>query len=886
MAPDCTPRAAGAPTDARPPIPPDAPAARPRHRPAARVTAAALAPAHEASRLSLGLRVVLVAAIALLALAPSGRPPTAALHRELVAAGTVVSQAVTEAAHAATALAGAATAAAHAMTGVAHAASDSGSSAWMDVAPGIPPYNLILLSLDTTRSDRLSCYGFAKATTPSLDRLATEGILFENAYTPVPVTLPAHTTMLTGLLPFEHGVRNNGTYVVPPEAVTLAELLKSHGYATGAVLGAFPLDGRFGLNQGFDTYDDRFPAAAGARDADVSQRPAHEVTRLALEWLDLQRGRPFFLWCHYYDPHGPYVPPEPYKTRFAGDPYAGEVAAMDAAIGSLIDALRARGLLEQTVILAAGDHGEGLGQHGERTHMNFIYETTQRVPMLLRLPAERSFAGRGWRGVRVPGLVNLTDIVPTLWNALGLPRAELPAVSGLSLLPVVVGQAPAHGWVYHETLVPDQDYGASELRGYQDARWKYIRAPRPELYDLQKDPAESKNLADREPVRRQSMEASLALALRKDPGVRAPQTMDPETIERLRSLGYVASGSSLSSTGDKPDPKDMHWVMDALAEVQARTAANRPQDALRLADSVLAAFPRAPLAQAQRAICLTQLGRGNEAVRAYDLALADCRGCAAELDLKGQRIQALLTAGQTEEARAAIRTLVRDHPRTPGLNRIQGEVYEATGDPDRARAAYLLEAELVPRDPLPWLKLGILEAARGRTAEAEKAYRRALEISPQYPDALIMLGELLDRLGRTAEASALTEQAMASDPGHPGALMRWALSLQRQGRSEEALQSYQACLERQPGHPVVLFNLGTLYGQMGRTTDAARAYQDAIATGKAPLGAYANFGVLLANQGKLAEATQAWEEGLRRSPNGPDATTVREYLRRARSLQK
>jgi arylsulfatase A-like enzyme len=420
-------------------------------------------------------------------------------------------------------------------------------------------------------------------------------VLFEDAHTPVPVTLAAHTTMLTGQYPFAHGVRNNGSYILGPEAVTLPELLKKKGYATGAVIGAFPLDARFGLNQGFDAYDDRFPAESVLREGDTAQRPAAEVSRLALAWVDQHQTGPFFLWCHYFDAHAPHQPIEPYKSRFPGDAYAAEIAAMDAGVGALLDGLRSRGLLDKTVILVAGDHGEGLDEHGEHTHTTFIYETTQRVPLLLRLPAQGPFSGRAWRGARVSGLVGLCDLLPTAWNALGFARAELPPGDGLSLLPVITNDSPAHSWLYHETLVPKLEYGASDLRGWQDARYKFIRAPQPELYDEQKDPHELKSIADREPERVQRMGASLDSLLRRDT-VRPAAAMDQETVEKLRRLGYLG-GSNASGAAATVEPKEVNRMMKALEDAETQAALFHPRRALAMLDSLLKAHPGTPVAQ-------------------------------------------------------------------------------------------------------------------------------------------------------------------------------------------------------------------------------------------------------------------------------------------------
>ena len=751
---------------------------------------------------------------------------------------------------------------------------------WAPATAASPPLNLILLSLDTTRQDYLSCYGFAQATTPNLDRLAAEGILFRDATTPVPITLPAHATMLTGLYPFEHGVRNNGSFVVPPEATTLAELLKEQGYATGAVMGAFPLESRFGLAQGFDFYDDRFASASAALEGEFTQRPAAEVTRVGREWIAKQTG-PFFLWCHYYDPHAPYRPVEPHASKFPADAYAGEIAAMDAAIGDLISDLRTRGLLERTVIIAAGDHGEGLGEHEERTHTIFIYATTQRVPFIVRLPSSGPFGGAAWRGKKVDGLVNLVDLMPTAWNALGLPQTALPAMTGQSLLPLVQGAARPREWVYHETLVPSLEYGASDLRGLETADWKYIRAPREELYHLRKDPHELKNLAEKEKAQVRTMQAQLAEVIRGEAGA-SPRTVDAETAERLRSLGYLGGTADLSGGGPKADPKDIAWVYESINQAQTLAALRQNAAALRLIDSVLTAHPQAPLAQRLKGTYLTRLGRGAEAVKVYDEILAACHNCPDETRQRQERASALFTAGRAPDALREVRDLRARAPREQGLWLLEGEILEAQKDVAGARTAYAKEAELYPREPLPQVKLGNLELARGRKAEAEKAYRRALEINPRYSDALVMLADLLDSQGRGAEGTTYTEQAIASNPFHPGANLRRGIDLQKAGRKDEALKHYRTALAGEPGNPTILFQLGTLYREMQRNDDAARAYQQAIATGQAPQGAYSNLGVLHAMQGRLTEAVKLWEEGLRREPNGPAAEAIKSNLARAK----
>ncbi|MBK8232390.1 MAG: sulfatase-like hydrolase/transferase [Candidatus Eisenbacteria bacterium] len=548
-------------------------------------------------------------------------------------------------------------------------------------APSGERWNVLLLTLDTTRADRLKCYGWTQESSPNLDAMASEGVLFERARAATPVTLPSHTSILTGLYPFQHGVRNNGTYVVPEDDTTLAELFKQQGYDTGAILAAFPVAEQFGLSQGFDHYDDRFPLSSQRRESDTAQRIAGDVTRLSLEWIDGRGGKPFFLWAHFFDPHFPHAPPEPFRSRFASDPYVGEIAYMDAEIGNLMAGLKSRGLLEKTVILAIADHGESLGEHREVTHSIFVYNATQHVPCILRLPNGGAFAGPKWRGQRVAELVSHVDVIPTLWNAAGLPREALPPLSGRSLLPLVDQKAPGHDWIYAETLVPEQEYGASDLRALETEAWKFIRAPKRELYDLVKDPKELSNLEARETKRADGMAKDLETLLQLEAGG-AQVTMDPETIEKLRSLGYLAGASASSkSSGPKPDPKDMIWAYEAVNEARNRAAEHQPEAAIALCDSVLKKHPEDGTAQRIRASCLIRLNRGDEAVAAYDAILAACGGCADELALLRNRAIAAMTANQLDDALARTRALLEAHPKEQGLNLLLGQVLQSKGRP-------------------------------------------------------------------------------------------------------------------------------------------------------------------------------------------------------------
>ena len=358
-----------------------------------------------------------------------------------------------------------------------------------------PPLDVLLITLDTTRADHLGCYGYERIETPHIDRLAAEGVLYERCYTPVPITLPSHLSILTGTYPAYHGVRENAGFYVAPELTTLAEVLKREGYSTAAFVGAYPLDSQTGLDQGFDLYDDNYPSSleegkhpllAGFFD----ERPAADVVLPALGWLDEQNG-PFFLWAHFFDPHQPQIPPSPYRERYADSLYDGEIAAVDEAIGRLLARLEERGSLDRTLVVLTADHGEGLGDHGELTHALLLYSTTVRVPLIVRHP-------RGPAGVRVGAPVATVDILPTILGQLGLEAPE--AVQGHPL-PRSDGEGGPRRKILSETLYGALMHGWSPLDRLTVDDWMLVHGPVPRLYHLADDPGELRDLAGEEPER-------------------------------------------------------------------------------------------------------------------------------------------------------------------------------------------------------------------------------------------------------------------------------------------------------------------------------------------------------------------------------------------------
>ena len=481
-----------------------------------------------------------------------------------------------------------------------------------------PQTNVLLITLDTVRADRLGSYGYKAAATPALDRLAREGVRFADATSNAPLTGPAHAALLTGVYPGRYGLRDNASTPVPADRPTLAEILRTSGYRTAAFVSAFVLDRAYGFDRGFEVFDSRFDSYTGPDKLKVS-RTADDVLKEALPWLEqVQDGTPFFAWVHLYDAHAPYLPPEPYRATFRASPYDGEIAYVDSAVGKLIGALERKGVLERTLVVAIGDHGESLGDHGEAQHGLFLYDSVLHVPWLMRLP------GRQRAGSVVNEQVRSVDLLPTVLELLAVraPRA----LDGMSVVGPMRGQArrnvpPA----YAETFYGKLHHGLSETYALRVGEWKLIDAPKPELYDLRKDGREATNLVDRQPA----VGGRLAGDLREMIGelgsravTQAPMP-DRETIERLRSLGYVGVVASTDgSTGRGPDPKDMigqlmsfNTLLDAASGALQQ---NRP-------DFAIVSLKRALVIDDRSYDAHLMLGNVYVQSRQYDAALGEYR---------------------------------------------------------------------------------------------------------------------------------------------------------------------------------------------------------------------------------------------------------------------
>ncbi len=613
--------------------------------------------------------------------------------------------------------------------------------------------NVIFITIDTLRADHLGCYGYAQVETPQIDALAHASARFTRAYTPVPITLPAHTAILTGSFPMATGMHDFSGNRLPANAVTLAKVLRGNGYTTAAFIGAAVLDSRFGLNQGFETYFDHFDFnRLDESHLDEMKRRGDLVMDETLRWLRLQPRQPFLLWVHLYDPHYPYTPPEPFARRYRAHPYDGEIAFDDVQVGVLMSYLKEKGLFDHSLIVLAGDHGEGLGEHGEKTHGFFIYNSTLRVPLLIKVPGATPRVAEDE--------VSLVDVMPTLLQALKIP---VPAsVQGRSLLTEILGR-PAAGSsnLYAENYLPLLHFRWSQLRGLESKGWKYIDAPRPELYDTRSDPHEAKNLFNaRQALAHEMRNRLYGLIRRFTPAAGSAgaerELTDPALLERLRSLGYVAvSASAFSEAGGKPlpDPKDRIQVYELVSDAMADGQHGRYEQSLSKLSEAEKTEPGSFTIHYLMALDYYRLKEFRHAVERFQSTL--------KLDPKFALAAYYL-----------------------GLSRIE------MGDLDGAAGSFQRALEIDPTNFSAAFNLGAVYTRQKRVDEALEAFQRAVEIFPDYAEAHEALGELDLYLGRTDEAVRALERAVKIFPGFTKAHYNLGRAYQAQGRAAEAQREF------------------------------------------------------------------------------------------------
>jgi arylsulfatase A-like enzyme/tetratricopeptide (TPR) repeat protein len=651
--------------------------------------------------------------------------------------------------------------------------------------------SVLLITIDTLRADALRCYGHPTAETPWIDRLASGGVRFERAHAQNVVTLPSHANILSGRYPLDHGVRDNAGFRFPAGTETLATILKGKGYRTGAFVSAFPLDSRFGLNRGFDVYDDHLGDTEVSPAFHMEERRGPLTVAAAKRWLGTAGEQPFFAWIHLYEPHAPYEPPEPWASRFREDPYHGEVSAADAALEPLLAPILRAGAEGRTLVVLTADHGESLGQHGETTHGTFAYEPTLRVPLILYAP--RLFAPRVAKDP-----VRHVDILPTILDALALPLpGDLP---GRSLLDLVAGRPAAAQSSYFEALSAVATRGWAPLYGVIQGGMKYIDLPIPELYDLAADPEEAHNLAGSQPPTLERMRAHLAQLRAQDRGLE-PEAETAEVRERLRSLGYAAAsapGKGKRYTEDD-DPKRLISLSAALDELIRLYRAGELPRARALGEDIVRRRPM-PIALLHLAFLERESGDLRAAVETAGRALA--------------------TSPRSSDAAALL-----------------GAYLNESGRP-RETVERLTPFAAVPQPDVDVLfALGAAQAQVGRGAEALATFERARALNPSSAMALVNIGTVHLMARDYPKARAAFEGALALEPSLSRAYNSLGVVEVEAGRAEQAITLWKKAVELNPREFDTLFNLGDLLVREGRASEA-RGYFEAFAR-RAPPALYA-----------------------------------------------
>jgi arylsulfatase A-like enzyme/Flp pilus assembly protein TadD len=667
------------------------------------------------------------------------------------------------------------------------------------------PRNVFLITIDTLRADAVGAYGNRRAATPWIDQLAARGVRFDRARAHAVLTLPSHASILSGLYPPDHGVRDNAGLRFPAAPATLATILKSRGYATGAFISAFPLDSRFGLARGFDEYDDAFVDRTPSSPLLEQERPGTETVSRARRWLDAHAAGPAFLWVHLFEPHAPYAPPEPFASRFRADPYAGDVGAADAALEPLLAPLLAPGGRSNTLVVLTADHGESLGEHGEETHGVFAYESTLRVPLILYAPS--LFAPRV-----VTSEAGHVDILPTIVDALGLPVP--PNLRGRTLVAAASGrEEDMPSPTYFESLSPALNRGWAPLRGVVHRGLKYIDLPIPELYDLTVDPAETRNVIDD----RAADVAELRQPLATFKADRADGTRTPESAEaraRLGSLGYASAGSLLRDQyTEDDDPKRLVGVDARLQDaVRLHLAGDRSQ-ALDVAASLVRERPGMRVAW----MTLAQIQRD---------------------------------AGQLEPAIVSMRRAHALAPADPQTTALLGAYLTERGDPSGAIAILAPVAAAVDPDPQVLLALALAQARTGRSDDAVRSIERARAADPGNAMFLVQLGTVQLMANRRDAARRAFEAALAADRGLARAHSSLAAMHAEDGRDADAVAAWREATRIDPGEYRRIFLLGLALAKAQRAGPArtclaffaanapASAYGREISTARAWLAAH------------------------------------------------
>lgn len=633
--------------------------------------------------------------------------------------------------------------------------------------------NFLLITIDTLRADRLGCYGSKQVPTPNIDGLAENGYLFTKSFAHNPLTLPSHANILLGTTPLYHGVHDNVNFIIEEDFYTLAEHLKTYGYSTGAVVGASPLDSRFGLDQGFDFYDDEFKDE-GSPKFTLGERKAEVVVEVAQEWLKEQEG-PWFLWMHIWDPHFPYESPEPYLTRFKKQPYDGEIAYVDAVLGSFFDFMKEIGLSEKTLVIFTSDHGESLGQHGERTHGTLAYNTTIWVPLIISIPGQ----GSG----KVDQLVSHTDIFPSVCDILGVEKP--PFLQGISVIPALDGKGLPEHKIYFESLEPYYNFGWAPLRGYIYKKEKFFDSPIPELYSLENDFEEAQNIAPKKNIEDYEQQLEQTINRLTNPeNIDVRNRPDRETLKRLKSLGYV--GNPLFTRKEKYGPADD--VKTLLPYYNKIADAYKLREERKIEEGI---------------IQLHQIIKEQKRIYFAFTFLA----------------KLYRESGQMKEALNILSKGMEIHPLCYEIVSDYSELLLEAGQFDRVidilNSKSLIRME---HDPMLWNYLGLAYMDKRDSENAIKAFEMAISIDQEYADVFINLGKLYFSLYlKTKEKNTYKKsthyfkKAIEVEPDNVEAYNGLGAAYMQQRRVDDAIYIWETAIKLKPNLIKTYYYLGLAY---------------------------------------------------------------------------
>lgn len=664
---------------------------------------------------------------------------------------------------------------------------------WILIAAVLLPYkaqaskpsrskNLLLIIVDTLRADRLSCYGSHEVQTPWIDKLAQRGTLFTRAFAHTPMTLPSHANILIGTTPLVHGVHENAGFVVKEESLTLAEFLKEKGFSTGAFIGAFPLDSRFGLDQGFDVYDDEFKTSTTQKYS-YGERKAEFVVDQALAWLE-GRESPWFLWVHVFDPHEPYIPPTPFKTKYQDHPYDGEVAYVDQELGRLIDTLDKNGLFKDTLVVFTSDHGESLGEHGEMTHGFLAYNTTLWIPLIIVQP--------GRKPARVDDYVCHIDIFPTVCDIFKLRAPS--HLEGISLVDSMKGRRVPQRILYIESLYPFYQRNWAPIQGFIADKKKFIKSPLPELYDLKSDFSEQKNLANQIELDEYNQQLQKILLsgvpLDSESNRRAA---DKETLEKLSSLGYISGlhANPKRDFGPDDDVKVLLPFYNTIIDAISLHYDGKSEQAAKMIRKVITERPDVDIAYTKLAEVYKDQERIGDSLTVLQLGLDKLP---SSYEILSSFVNTLLDAQRYQQ------------------------VIEVISQSDHRMMEY---------DPEIWNYLGIAQMHSGELDAALVSFEKALSIDPEYASIDLNLGNtyLLMFFRNSKEENLVKcidhlKRAIASDPDSAMAYNSLGAALSKSGRLNEAVKAWEKALELNPELNMALYNLGKAYYDLGDRSHA------------------------------------------------------------------